>query len=106
MDYKVADITLSDFGNKEIGMANKEMPGLIALQEKYSGKKPLSGVKITRSGTYRTLKFRGVAAMDEWAMAPNEHTYSNCLSGFGLEDNNARRSRRSMMCLSVKQHRV
>jgi len=46
-DFKVADIGLSDFGRKEIFLAEKEMPGLMALKEKFSSKKPLKGAKIS-----------------------------------------------------------
>ena len=46
MDYKVADIKLADFGRKEIVMAEKEMPGLMALRKKYGKKKPLKGARI------------------------------------------------------------
>jgi adenosylhomocysteinase len=45
-DYKVKDITLADFGRKEITIAETEMPGLMALREEYKGKKPLAGAKI------------------------------------------------------------
>ncbi len=45
-DYKVADITLADFGRKEIKMAEHEMPGLMALREEYAGKLPLAGARI------------------------------------------------------------
>jgi len=45
-DYKVADISLADFGRKEISLAETEMPGLMALREEYNGKKPLNGAKI------------------------------------------------------------
>src|SRR6266568_3990338 len=48
-DYKVADISLADFGRKEIGIAEKEMPGLMAIREKYAPSKPLAGVRITGS---------------------------------------------------------
>jgi S-adenosylhomocysteine hydrolase len=37
-DYKVKDISLADFGRKEISIAESEMPGLMALREEYSGK--------------------------------------------------------------------
>ena len=47
--YKVADIGFADFGRREIQIAEKEMPGLIATREKYSGEKPLSGAKISGS---------------------------------------------------------
>ena len=46
MDYKVADINLSDLGRKEIILAEKEMPGLMSLREKYGNSKPLSGARI------------------------------------------------------------
>ena len=45
-DYKVADINLAEFGRKEIKLAEVEMPGLMALREKYGESKPLSGAKI------------------------------------------------------------
>src|ERR687888_1911137 len=48
-DYKVADISLADFGRKEISIAEKEMPGLMAIREKYAKEKPLAGVRITGS---------------------------------------------------------
>jgi adenosylhomocysteinase len=48
-DYKVADISLADFGRKEITIAEKEMPGLMAIRKKYSEAKPLAGVRITGS---------------------------------------------------------
>jgi adenosylhomocysteinase len=49
MDYKVADISLAEFGRKEIEMAEKEMPGLMSLKEKYGKEKPLKGARITGS---------------------------------------------------------
>jgi len=48
-DYKVADITLAEFGRKEITIAEKEMPGLMAIRRKHSEAKPLAGVRITGS---------------------------------------------------------
>ena len=45
-DYKVADISLAEFGRKEIKIAETEMPGLMALREEYKDKKPLQGAKI------------------------------------------------------------
>src|SRR5437899_1217878 len=48
-DYKVADISLADFGRKEISIAENEMRGLMAIREKYAPQKPLSGVRITGS---------------------------------------------------------
>jgi adenosylhomocysteinase len=48
-DYKVKDMSLADWGRKEIEIAEKEMPGLMAIREKYSKSKPLSGVRVTGS---------------------------------------------------------
>ena len=48
-DYKVKDISLAEWGRKEISVAEKEMPGLMAIREKYKVKKPLAGVKISGS---------------------------------------------------------
>jgi adenosylhomocysteinase len=45
-DFKVKDISLAEFGRKEISIAESEMPGLMALREEYSGKLPLKGAKI------------------------------------------------------------
>jgi adenosylhomocysteinase len=48
-DYKVADISLADWGRKEISIAEKEMPGLMTIREKYAASKPLAGVRVTGS---------------------------------------------------------
>ena len=48
-DFKVADLTLADFGRKEIELAEHEMPGLMALRERYGVKQPLTGARITGS---------------------------------------------------------
>lgn len=45
-DFKVADLSLADWGRKEIEMAEKEMPGLMALREEYGTSKPLKGARI------------------------------------------------------------
>jgi adenosylhomocysteinase len=49
MDYKIADLNLADFGRKELTIAETEMPGLMALREKYGNEKPLTGAKIMGS---------------------------------------------------------
>ncbi|HOJ66819.1 MAG TPA: adenosylhomocysteinase [Paludibacteraceae bacterium] len=49
LPYKVADISLADFGRKEIELAEKEMPGLMAIREKYAAQQPLKGARITGS---------------------------------------------------------
>ena len=48
-DYKIRDINLADWGRKEIAIAEKEMPGLMAIREKYAPGKPLAGVRVTGS---------------------------------------------------------
>src|SRR5471030_206423 len=45
-DFKVKDLSLADFGRKEITIAEHEMPGLMALRKEYKGKQPLKGAKI------------------------------------------------------------
>ncbi|MDR3133912.1 MAG: adenosylhomocysteinase [Prevotellaceae bacterium] len=49
MTYKVAAIDLADFGRKEIEIAEKEMPGLMAIRKKYAAQEPLKGARITGS---------------------------------------------------------
>ncbi len=46
-DYKVADISLADFGRREIAIAETEMPGLMAIREEYKDEQPLKGVRLT-----------------------------------------------------------
>ncbi len=48
-DYKVADMSLADWGRKEIRIAETEMPGLMAIRDEYAAKKPLQGARITGS---------------------------------------------------------
>ncbi len=48
-DYIVSDITLAEWGRKEINVAEHEMPGLMAIRKKYSKQKPLKGVRVTGS---------------------------------------------------------
>ncbi|VEN73604.1 Adenosylhomocysteinase [Candidatus Desulfarcum epimagneticum] len=49
LPHKVADIGLADFGRKEMDLAENEMPGLMAVREKYGPEKPLDGLKVTGS---------------------------------------------------------
>ncbi|MEO3822172.1 adenosylhomocysteinase [Actinomadura sp. B10D3] len=49
MDYKVADLSLADFGRREIRLAEHEMPGLMAVREEYSAARPLRGARIMGS---------------------------------------------------------
>src|SRR3979490_2604919 len=48
-DYKVADLSLADWGRKEISIAEHEMPGLMAIRRKHAAAKPLAGVRVTGS---------------------------------------------------------
>jgi adenosylhomocysteinase len=48
-EYKVADLSLADWGRKEIVIAEQEMPGLMAIRNKYAAEKPLVGVRVTGS---------------------------------------------------------
>lgn len=50
-DYKVADITLADWGRREIIIAESEMPALMGLRRKYAAEKPLAGAKILAAST-------------------------------------------------------
>jgi adenosylhomocysteinase len=49
MDFKVADLSLAEFGRKEIALAEHEMPGLMAMRSEYGASKPLTGARITGS---------------------------------------------------------
>src|SRR6186997_2318051 len=47
--FKVADISLADWGRKEISVAEHEMPGLMSIRRKYAAEKPLDGVRVMGS---------------------------------------------------------
>src|SRR5246127_4916297 len=48
-EFKVADLSLAEWGRKEISIAEHEMPGLMAIRQKYAKEKPLQGVRVTGS---------------------------------------------------------
>ena len=48
-DFKVADLSLAEFGRKEITLAEHEMPGLMAMRDRYAETRPLAGARITGS---------------------------------------------------------
>src|SRR5882724_10035027 len=48
-DYKVADLSLAEFGRKEIGLAEHEMPGLMSLRREFGPSQPLKGARISGS---------------------------------------------------------
>ena len=54
LPYKVADMSLAEFGRKEIEIAEHEMPGLMAVRQKYAAQQPLKGAR-TVSYTHLTL---------------------------------------------------
>src|SRR6266496_3806634 len=49
VDYKVRDLSLAEWGRKEISVAEQEMPGLMSLRQKYGAEKPLQGIRVTGS---------------------------------------------------------
>ena len=49
LKYKIADMNLAEWGHKDIDVSQKEMPGLLAIREKYGDSKPLKGVRIMGS---------------------------------------------------------
>ena len=51
-DYKVADISLAEWGEKEIKIAETEMPGLMSIREEFGKEKPLRGCKNCRLSSY------------------------------------------------------
>ncbi|MBN1869462.1 MAG: adenosylhomocysteinase [Candidatus Omnitrophica bacterium] len=72
-DYKIKDISLAAWGHKEIALAEAEMPGLMAIQRKYKGKKPLDGARIMGS-LHMTIQtavliktLKGLGAEVRWA---------------------------------------
>ena len=73
MQYKVADMSLADFGRKEIEIAEKEMPGLMAIRHKYAAAQPLRGARIMGS-LHMTIQtavlietLRDLGALVRWA---------------------------------------
>jgi len=59
LDYKIKDISLAEWGREEIILAEKEMPGLMAIREKYNDKKPLKGARIAGS-LHMTIQTAGL----------------------------------------------
>ena len=59
-DFKVADLSLADFGRKEIQLAEHEMPGLMSLRRQYAGSQPLAGGGLLDAG----LEVLGQAKVD------------------------------------------
>ena len=55
-DYKVKDLSLATWGHKEIELAEAEMPGLMAIQKKYKGQRPLQGARIRQPSSLRPCR--------------------------------------------------
>ena len=70
-EFKVADLGLADWGRKEIIIAEQEMPGLMAIRNKYAAEKPLNGVRVTGS-LHMTIQTRSI---------PKRPLYSYILRG-------------------------
>ena len=66
-NYVISDISLSDFGRKEIKIAETEMPGLMALRDKYQSEKPLKGAKIAGSLHMTCLLYTSPSPRDSCA---------------------------------------
>ena len=83
LPYKVADIALADFGRKEIILAEKEMPGLMALRAKYGKQKPLKGARIMANPFCCTTENRkGLKTTLTWPknLLPEKKPKSNFVS--------------------------
>jgi adenosylhomocysteinase len=66
-DFKVADLSLADWGRKEITIAEQEMPGLMSIREKYAKEKPLSGVHMTIQTAVLIETLTALGASVRWA---------------------------------------
>ena len=97
MDYKVADLTLADYGRTEIGLAEHEMPGLMAMRERYGDSKPLTGARIAGS-LHMTIQtavlietLTALGAEVRWAscniFSTQDHAASAAVVGDGTPDN-------------------
>jgi len=97
MDYKVADLTLADYGRTEIGLAEHEMPGLMAMRERYGDSKPLTGARIAGS-LHMTIQtavlietLTALGAEVRWAscniFSTQDHAAAAAVVGDGTPDN-------------------
>ena len=75
LPYKVADMSLAEWGRKEIELAENEMPGLMALREKYSESKPLAGARI--AGCLH-MTIQTAVLIETLAALGAEVTWSSC----------------------------
>ncbi|MDG6229785.1 MAG: adenosylhomocysteinase [Candidatus Thermoplasmatota archaeon] len=90
--YKIKDISLAEFGRKEIDIAEKEMPGLMAIREKYGPKKPLKGARITGS-LHMTIQtavlietLRELGALVRWASCNIYSTQDHAAAAIAQKD--------------------
>ena len=76
--YKVADIKLADWGRKEIILAEKEMPGLMAMRKKYGPKKPLKGARIAGC-LHMTIQTAVLIENKRFSLKNQRLTVTDCL---------------------------
>ena len=76
LQYKIADISQAEWGRKEIDIAEKEMPGLMSVREKYAAEKPLKGARIMGS-----LHMKVVQTAPVRLVAPSSGTFGQPLRG-------------------------
>ena len=66
LPYKVADMSLAEWGRKEIEISEHEMPGLMAVRRKYGPEKPLKGVRAFRSSRGRARRCPSTGGAPPW----------------------------------------
>src|ERR1700743_3485210 len=76
-DYKVADLSLADWGRKEIAIAEHEMPGLMAIRNKYAAEKPLKGVRVTGS-LHKTMTIQTAVLIETLTSLGAEVRWASC----------------------------
>src|SRR3954465_11440816 len=85
MDFKVKDLTLADYGRTEIALAEHEMPGLMAMRERYGADKPLAGARIAGS-LHMTIQ---TAVLIETLVAPGAEGRWGSRNLFSTQDHAA-----------------
>src|SRR3989338_6585175 len=74
-DYKVADLSLAEWGRKEIAIAETEMPGLMALREEYQSQQPLKGARI--AGCLH-MAIETAVLIETWTLLGADVRWSSC----------------------------
>ena len=100
-DFKVADLSLADFGRKEIRLAEHEMPGLMAIRAEYADSQPLKGARITGS-LHMTVQTAvlietlvALGAQVRWASCNIFSTQDHAAAAIAVGRTAPRRSRRA-----------